>query len=302
LTIRRLSLKFEPVDSLFGGVTQRTTPDSKTHLNWKRGVVDLALSIVQPGTGQIYNLQLKTAIAYFMFVPTALFVSHFLHLLHSLAGFALCIASLLTLHLYMIINSVWLGLHQQTAPRMATQKKSYLVLAIALAIANLVGNGSGFFLDHLIGLRAFKNDSDSMSPTLVKGDRIVADMTAYRKSSPKRGEVVAFLQRTSPPILYVKRVIAVGGDTISGTEQGIELNGKTLSEPYLDPGAPYLDPSSNIFKAHTVAEGKFSVMGDNRGFSYDSREFGEVEASRMRGRVLFIYWSHNSNRIGKSIQ
>lgn len=141
-----------------------------------------------------------------------------------------------------------------------------------------------------------------MLPTAEDGDHIMADLLAYRGKSPQRGDVILGQQGTPQSGMVMKRVIAVGGDEIRGDEQGIWLNGKLLSEPYVfkgDDGKPVLGPP---FDAVRVPADSVFIMGDNRDSSFDSRNYGSIAVSRVFARALYIYWSHDHSRIGREIR
>ncbi len=126
----------------------------------------------------------------------------------------------------------------------------------------------------------------SMQSTLLDGDVVFADKLA----TPKRGDVVIFEYDTN--VDYVKRVIATEGDTIYFEKEGdeykvyIQYNGKVmrelLNEPYLDEGTITTYVSKPIY---VVGEDELFVMGDNRGDSYDSRDFGTIKQTQVKGVV-----------------
>lgn len=86
----------------------------------------------------------------------------------------------------------------------------------------------------------------------------------------------------------VKRVIAVGGDTIDIKDGKVYLNGEQLDEPYIREPMIYVPEQSQEYPL-TVPEGKFFVMGDNRNFSNDSRDtrYGLVDAENVLGKIVF---------------
>ncbi len=186
-------------------------------------------------------------------------------------------------------------------------------------------------------LQAFSIPSDSMQNTLQRGDRVLVDkltpmadkLTPWVDSSPKRGEVVVFhdpggwLGETavpeSGPIArgiqaalsfiglmpsaeeqdLIKRVIAVGGDTVEckGGDNPVKVNGKALDEPYLYPGStPCGDKPFGPLK---VPEGRIWVLGDNRQNSLDSRYHqdlfgkGTVSEENVVGRAVVVAWPVN---------
>lgn len=113
---------------------------------------------------------------------------------------------------------------------------------------------------------------------------------------------------------FIKRVIGVGGDKIEIKNKTVYVNGIVLVEPYAvhkhKKTGEAIKPGGN-FEPFIVPRGKFFVMGDNRDQSYDSRFWGYVDMSEIKGEAFIIYWSWNSkdtllkkirwNRIGKLV-
>jgi signal peptidase I len=269
-------------------------------MNWKRGTISLVLSMVQPGLGHIYNRQFRRAALYLVLFPCFLFLARASGLLHVFWGFAAWLIVSLGVQLFMTVDATRRGLRYERTAALAQTNRWILIVALALAGLNIAGVWTDFYLDRLLGLRAYVIRSESMAPTLLNGDRIVADMRAYRKSPPRRGDIVVFLQPAAPNIMLSKRVMAVDGDTIQGTDRGVELNGQPLKEDYLAKPEPDSDRSSGIFQARTIPAGEYFVLGDNRDNSYDSRYIGNVKD--VRGKALFIYWSKDRSRIGREIR
>lgn len=163
-------------------------------------------------------------------------------------------------------------------------------------------------------VQAFYIPSASMEETLQIGDRVLVEKVTYRFSEPGRGDVVVFekdlaalqspeeedrnlIQRINESIRglfgfptggaqdFIKRVIAVEGDTIEGRDGGVFVNGEPVDEPYLEPG---METSS--FGPVEIPAGSIFVMGDNRGNSDDSRNFGPVPVDTVVGRAFLLIW------------
>ncbi|MFG2697897.1 signal peptidase I [Kitasatospora sp. NPDC048407] len=153
-------------------------------------------------------------------------------------------------------------------------------VVIAIGFVMLVGG----FAMLAIQYRPFKIPTGSMSPTLEVGDTVLAH-TADGKSIG-RGDIVVFQDADWGNATLVKRVAAVGGDTVSGDREGrITVNGHQVDEPYL---AKATAPA--IAFSVTVPEGRLFLLGDFRGNSMDSRShldvaFGSVPASGVKARV-----------------
>ncbi len=143
-------------------------------------------------------------------------------------------------------------------------------------------------------LQAFYIPSPSMEDTLLIQDRVLVNKLSYRFGDVGRGDIVVF-HRTDEEITsagpnqpkdVIKRVIALGGETIEIRESTVFINDQELVEPYLDPGLVMPD-----FGPLTVPEGFLFVMGDNRSLSSDSRgELGPIAEERVVGRAFVLFW------------
>lgn len=156
-----------------------------------------------------------------------------------------------------------------------------LIVAAALALALLIQQ----FL-----IKPFVIPSDSMVPTLVRGDRVLVNRLTYRFDDPQRGDVVVFASPLSTDD-YIKRVVAVGDDTVGVREGRLYVNGEVQAEPYLQD-----DLMAEDFAEVMVPQGEYFVMGDNRNNSGDSRVFGPIARDTILGKGFAIYWP--LNRLG----
>ena len=127
--------------------------------------------------------------------------------------------------------------------------------------------------------------SDSMSPTLRRGDKYVIRIDAYRHEAPKQGDILV-IRRPENGELLVKRVIGVGGDEVGVMFGRGWVNGAWLDEPYIDP-RPGIREFPTLAR---VPDGHLFLMGDNRNFSEDSRDIGTLPAANVMGRVTAIIY------------
>ena len=119
-----------------------------------------------------------------------------------------------------------------------------------------------------------------------------------------RGDIVVFKYPDEPDRDFIKRVIGLPGETIELRNKKVHVNGKAIDEPYVH----FLTPPSNDYQEVTsydlrerfgpvtVPEDKYFVMGDNRDNSQDSRYWGFLPRSYVKGKALLIYWSYESGR------
>lgn len=129
-------------------------------------------------------------------------------------------------------------------------------------------------------------EGTSMLPRLEDSDRLFINKFVYHFTSVERGDVVVFHYPRDPEKSYIKRVIALPGDTLRIDNGRVYLNGKLLHEPYVPP--QYRDLRS--LAEMTIPADCYFMMGDHRSISSDSRDFGPVERTLIYGKAVFVYW------------
>jgi signal peptidase I len=185
-------------------------------------------------------------------------------------------------------------------------KGSLVELLTIVAIALGLALGIQAFL-----VKPFRIPSESMEPTLDVGQRVLVDRVSNRFTSPSRGDIVVFkppdganenvcgvrhpaaepCPRPTPKrsdTNFIKRVVAVGGDRIKIIGGHVYLDGKLQREKFA-----HFDPACgicNLRQEVTVPKGYFFMMGDNRGESADSREWGPIPKKWMIGEAFMTYW------------
>ena len=160
--------------------------------------------------------------------------------------------------------------------------------AVMIALAFLLAQGIKTFV-----IQPFVIPTGSMEPTIMTGDRVLAEKITVRFRDPLQGEIVVFDDPTGRHPQLIKRVIAVGGQTVDIRDGSVLVDGVALQEPYVhgkvsDPGTVPLPV--------TLAPDEVWLMGDNRPNSGDSRFMGPIPESMVRGRAFAIYWP--TSRIG----
>ena len=162
-------------------------------------------------------------------------------------------------------------------------------------------------------VQAFKIPSGSMLETLQVGDQILVNKFIYGVKipftdgktlipvkEPKKGDIVVFKYPEDPSKDFIKRVVGTQGDTIEIIDKKLYINDKLVE------GKPYaIHKTSKIYSGMVstrdnlrkikVPEHKLFVMGDNRDNSHDSRFWGFVDLTAVRGKAMIIYWSWNKN-------
>ncbi|HWD07984.1 MAG TPA: signal peptidase I [Actinomycetota bacterium] len=192
---------------------------------------------------------------------------------------------------------------------MSFLKELPILIVVAIAIALLIKT---------FVVQAFYIPSGSMENTLLINDRVLVSKFVYDFGSPRRGQIVVFVAPpnvTDAPVPptgfggfinsikeaiglpsterdFIKRVVAVGGDTLQIKNAKLYVNGKAVNEPYLDANAR-LPSSMPNFGPITVAPHRLFVMGDNRGDSDDSRVFNTIPVSSVVGEAFVRIWPLN---------
>ena len=148
-----------------------------------------------------------------------------------------------------------------------------------------------FLIVYLLILRPHKIKGQSMHPTFPDAEYLLTEKVSYYREDPKRGDVIVF----KPPISedeFIKRVIALPGETVMVINGKVFVNDKQLKEDYIK-----VDTNSGAFlsegEKYVVPEGNYFVMGDNRPHSSDSRAWGPITKKVITGKAWLIYYPFN---------
>ncbi|MGH2719837.1 MAG: signal peptidase I [Actinomycetota bacterium] len=185
-------------------------------------------------------------------------------------------------------------------------KELPVLIVVAIVIALLIKT---------FVVQAFYIPSGSMENTLLINDRVLVSKFIYDFGSPKPGQIVVFVAPPNAPDApipptgfagfinsakealglpsterdFIKRVVAVGGDTVQVKNATLYVNNKPVTEPYLDANARLPSSMTNFGPVH-VGPHRLFVMGDNRGDSEDSRYFGTIPVSSVVGEAFVRIW------------
>lgn len=180
------------------------------------------------------------------------------------------------------------------------------------------------FLIRTFALQGFKIPSGAMLPTLQIGDHILLNKLVYGPAlrvpfsqrliarlpgirQPRPGDVVVFIWPKDPSKDFIKRVVGVGGQTIEIRDRHILIDGAPWDSPWATWEAA-VPAAGNNYGPYTVPADNLFVMGDNRDQSYDSRFWGPVPVSNVKGALPTIYWSVDEagrvrwDRIGRLVE
>ncbi len=295
----------------------------------------VGLSILMPGVGHVYCGKLLRGLVYGLLYGVAIpivlgLLAYVGPASTALFGF-LMVAATLGIVVGAAADSHRLA--RRTKPDY--EPKGYNCPAIYILLGLMIqGSCLGYTL-HVRGslFEAFRVPAASVYPAIVPNDRILVDKTAYRKADPQRGDLVVF----KPPdtnwrIHYIKRIVAMAGDTVAIREGLLYVNGEALPREKVAPSAvktPAVEVNGRVlegdFFKETNSDCKYTiflttpddetvlncdevvipeyhcfVLGDNRNYSLDSRHFGPIPYAALKGRADYVYWPADRwSRFGK---
>lgn len=155
----------------------------------------------------------------------------------------------------------------------------------------------GLFFRALV-VQPFVVEGASMENNFHDKEAMLVNKIDYRFESPKRGDVIIFRAPKNPGFDYIKRIIALPGETITISSGLVYINGKLLIEPYLAPGIQTLIATDSSLKK-TLGPTEYFVMGDNRNDSSDSRDWGTVPIKNIIGKAWVIVYPFDQKGIVK---
>jgi signal peptidase I len=282
------------------------------------------LSLIMPGLGQVYCGRLKRGLVlnFLNILPLPIIIGLF-SLSDSPSMMQIAIALLLAggiVQLTAIIDSAFLA--KRSAGYQLKDYNSPLVYVLLVLIVTGGGIGSALYLRNQ-RLEAYRVPAASCYPTIMPNDRILANKHAYNRTDPKRGDLVVHICPFDRHSNYIKRIVAVAGDTVEMKDNQLYINGhkltrRKLPESTLDKiritvegkplegeafeetngnakyniflAEPPRDDTAGDFEKITVPEHHCFVLGDNRNNSRDSRHFGPGPLATIIGRADYIYW------------
>jgi signal peptidase I len=190
-----------------------------------------------------------------------------------------------------------------TSYRKSTAREYFESIAVAVILA--------LFIRTFV-VQAFKIPTGSMEPNLLVGDHLLVNKFVHGPAASglerallpiapvRRGDVVVFKYPEEPERDFIKRVIGLPGETVEVREKTVYIDGAPLTEPYAfflySSGRERGDVASfdvrDRYGPVSIPPDHYFVMGDNRDNSQDSRYWGFLPRSYIKGRALVIYWSY----------
>lgn len=164
--------------------------------------------------------------------------------------------------------------------------RPYAESRLSLWLRDILISVAASFLIIMFLYQPVRVEGTSMQPELRDQDRLFINKFAYHFENISRGDVVVFHYPRDPSKSYIKRIIALPGDTLDIDEGRVYVNGKRVDETYVP--RRYRDTRS--IPETVIPPSEYFVMGDHRSISSDSRDFGPVPRDLIYGKAAFVYW------------
>ena len=286
---------------------------NKTHsIDLRRPWIAALLSFIMPGLGQVYSGMLPRGLIWMLLCGISS-VAGLLILSHPAAySWTLgCAAGLAQVAIWIAgaIDSYRCALRCKADYELKDYNRWYVYVLLLLM-------GTGSLLSYALNVRdrliqPFRIPGASMYPTISPRDRLIAVKNAYRNADPQRGDLVLFTNPNNRREFWIKRVIALAGDTVAVKDGNLYVNGVKLSLESIGPGAvsgatgQIFDEGNNgakyrifISQGHpapdfaeiTVPKNECFVMSDNRNEARDSRYLGPIPITGILGKFDYRYW------------
>jgi signal peptidase I len=127
-------------------------------------------------------------------------------------------------------------------------------------------------------------DGTSMEPNLMNSDRLLVSKVSYAFGEPERGDIIVFPSPYGDGREFIKRIIALPGETVEIIAGEVRVNGTALDEPYLT------NRDNRSFSSAVIPNGEYFVLGDNRPVSADSRQGWTVKRDDIHGKAWVVFW------------
>lgn len=264
--------------------------------NKRRPTSAALLSLIMPGLGHVYAGDLRRGLSLIGVEYGVILLAGVFGILSTFYGIASLILLAICFYVFVVISSVRLALINK-GYQLQWYNRWYWYLAAFIAVS-IFANVLFASRSDILGYETYRIPAGSMEPTLQVGDFITVN-TRYQQ--PEVGDVVVFRYPEDRSIPYVKRVAAVGNDTVSINNGIVSRNGKP-EKALLVPRSKRLRELSISMAERQVPDNEVFLLGDWRDNSNDSRFWGTVPVTDVIGKVTYIWFSKELSRIGKAVK
>lgn len=279
------------------------TGGKMSNLKPKEPLIAVMLGVMVTGLGQIYVGKIKRGILFFC-IPLILAIPLVLYLLNpntttNFLSAAVLFVLAFGFGIYVIVDAYHCAkaynISNDLTRSITTGRRILLIVGIVffafiLNPSNIVAKSIALYIRNNVA-QAFKIPTKTMEPTLLQGDLILADKAIYKKSEPRRGDIIVFIYPQDTKKMFVKRLAALPGETIEIKNGSILINGTALTETsfankYYYNRGDYAKEGQVV----NIPNDSYFVLGDKTTSSLDSRYWGFVPKKNLVGKAYKIYY------------
>jgi signal peptidase I len=279
--------------------------------------IAVVLSLFCTGLGHIYSGRIVTGLILFLvsllFAPVAVLVAYLGSSTTILIGLVMAALAVVAVYLFAVVDAFRAALKAGDGFRLRDYNRGIIYL-LFVVVGVMYPVGVAQYLRANV-FEAFLIPTASEAPNFLPGDHVLVNKTMYQLRAPERGDVIVFRSPKERRLNWIKRVIALPGDTVEVKGTDVIVNGKKLERDRVSPSTlPFaLEEGSEAFyeisagrryrillaptdekpvdfPEQTVPKGYCFVLGDNRNRSMDSRGVGLIPLAEVIGAVQYIYW------------
>lgn len=284
----------------------------------RRPLVAVILSLCATGLGQIYCGRIVRGLVMFLgsllFAPMIVVAALLPPATIVLVGLIFALLAVLGVYVYAVVDAFHLA--RRSGDHFLPMDYNRPLVYALFVLVGLIYSAGGLYFIRSSVFEAFEIPTASEAPTLLPGDRVLVNKTTFQRRLVRRGDEVVFRVSSEPGLNWVKRVIALPGDTVEVKDNKVLVNGQQLSrEPVLRAslGTAAEEIKGELFEEINssrryqilfstdkkplpdypqakVPDGACFVLGDNRNNSRDSRTMGFVALGDVIGDVQYRYW------------
>jgi signal peptidase I len=183
-----------------------------------------------------------------------------------------------------------IGWVSMRAFRRGRKQFAWTVIGTTIAVAGCLVIAGGFAAAYMF--RGARIQGRAMEPTLADQERVFVNRFAYKTNAPQRGDIVMLQYPLDPTRLFVKRIVAVGGERVRIDDGQVYVNDVPRDDSFIPPA----NRSREDWGPQAIPADSYFVMGDRRNNSSDSRHWGFVPRKHIVGRVQYRWWPIDTAR------
>lgn len=263
-----------------------------------------------PGLGQVYNGQMLKGIIFFLATFLLIILLSYTGLQFDFYGFMAIILISLIFWLCIVLEAFFAAVKIKDIQLKAYNRWFVYLLLVFLSVG-IDFVSSDFLMTDVLHIKGYKISTESMHPTLQKGESIMINTKHHRAKTLQRGDLVVYKSPGDSSKDLVGRVVGLEGEKVEIINKRVLINDRPLQEDYkthtdsrihFKKNFPYDDERRDNYGPVMIPWGTCFVLGDNRDDSHDSRYWGFLSLKRITGKVAYIYLTSDLMRLGRTFR